>query len=314
MRLPPGLQAIADDILNSSSTLAMARAAAAISARYRRESPGGPALLSDTEAKAYLATRFPATFAATAKAMDGFARAMPGFAPKRLLDLGAGPGTAALAASSLWPGLEAATLVETNTHMQALGRDLMARAAPGLSVSWRDNMSADGHYDLVTACYALNEMRGMEDAVRGLWRASSGVLLIVEPGTPAGQDIVLRARDILLEEGAHLAAPCPHEKECPLKGSEKWCHFSMRVERSRAHVALKQGAILGYEDEKFSYVAAARDKVIVPAMRVIGHPRGKKVMMVSVCASDGQAREMTAPKSSPLHAVLRKASWGDGIG
>ena len=115
----------------------------------------------------------------------------------------------------------------------------------------------DGPVDLVTAAYALNELRP-DDAVALLdrvWPATAGALVLVEPGTPAAYErmMVLRAR--LVELGATILAPCPHDGPCPLQGD--WCHFAVRLARSSAHRAAK-GARRGFEDEKFTYVVATR--------------------------------------------------------
>src|SRR5262245_33241460 len=48
----------------------------------------------------------------------------PHFAPKRLLDAGAGPGTASWAAAEIWPQLESITMLDCNPHLLATARTL----------------------------------------------------------------------------------------------------------------------------------------------------------------------------------------------
>ena len=55
---------------------------------------------------AYLAYRAPATFAAAAAVFRQVQRQRPDWAPRSLLDAGAGPGVAAWAAVAAWPTLE----------------------------------------------------------------------------------------------------------------------------------------------------------------------------------------------------------------
>ncbi|TIU19787.1 MAG: methyltransferase type 11, partial [Mesorhizobium sp.] len=98
-----------------------------------------------------------------------------------------------------------------------------------------------------------------------LWRLTSDTLLIVEPGTPAGWQRVLAVRSQLIEAGAHVSAPCPHEAPCPLVPPD-WCHFSRRVARSRLHRLAKE-ADVPWEDEKFIYLAASRQPAAVRAAR-----------------------------------------------
>src|SRR5690606_27604170 len=95
-----------------------------------------------------------------------------------------------------------------------------------------------------------------------------------EPGTPAGYQRILAARDRLRQRGAALAAPCPHDAACPMAGRD-WCHFAVRLDRSRLHRHLK-GAALGWEDEKFSYVVAVPPGAPDPrraSARIVRRPR-----------------------------------------
>lgn len=96
--------------------------------------------------------------------------------------------------------------------------------------------------------------------VEQLWERTSGVLVLVEPGTPAGSSHIQRARTQLLElaareaqqqqqrgqpqagavgsdgaaeaAGAHVVAPCPHDGPCPLERRASWCHFVQRFQAS----------------------------------------------------------------------------------
>src|SRR5205085_334022 len=103
--------------------------------------------------------------------------------------------------------------------------------------------------------YVLGELaEGERDSlVDRLWQGCTGVLLVVEAGTPAGFAIVRKARNLLLEAGAQTIAPCPHDFPCPLPSGD-WCHFGQRLPRQEFHRLAKQ-VELPYEDEKFSYAA-----------------------------------------------------------
>ena len=84
------------------------------------------------EALAYLATRVPATFAATRRVLAELGSLRPGWAPTSLLDLGAGPGTATWAAAAVFPSIERAELVEREPEMAALGVRLARSGSAGL--------------------------------------------------------------------------------------------------------------------------------------------------------------------------------------
>jgi ribosomal protein RSM22 (predicted rRNA methylase) len=60
----------------------------------------------------------------------------------------------------------------------------------------------------------------------------------------------------LIEAGAHVLAPCPHDAPCPLAAPD-WCHFSRRVARSRLH-RLAKDADVPWEDESSSLSLASR--------------------------------------------------------
>ena len=118
---------------------------------------------------------------------------------------------------------------------------------------------------------------------------TSGALVVVEPGTPAGFARIRAVRDWLRAAGAIIAAPCPHDDACPMAGSD-WCHFAVRLDCSRAHRQSKHAA-LGWEDEKFAYVVALRDAALLRARaeaRVIRRPRKETGhVRLALCAAGG---------------------------
>lgn len=320
MQLPLHLRQAIDEIVSSSFAMAdISCAAEAVSNRYRRLQKG-LAIASTEEATAYVVTRLPATYCAMARVLKELS-----FAPSSILDIGAGPGTATLAALEHFPLLQQATLLEPNAHLRHMGEEVLKRSYPERAFHWiaAGAEQAFPQADLVVSGYVLNEImqeKGAEafaQIVRKMWQASRHTLVIVEPGTPAGQDIVLQARQLLLAEGAHMVAPCPHIAACPIavrwKPEEKWCHFSVRVERSRMHRQSKPEAVLGYEDEKFSCLVVSRYKADLPRYRIVGHPQGKKVLQAEVCASDGAYRDLQIAKSDDDYKAFRKAEWGEGI-
>lgn len=212
--------------------------------------------------KAYLATRLPATYAAVRASLDALNAARPDFAPKTLLDVGAGPGTVLWATNGLWPDLEQAILLEASAAVRKVGETLAADAITARTVWRAGDVTIDladlQPADLVTCAYVLDEIvpASLPKMVDRLWQLTTDTLLIVEPGTPAGWQRILAVRAQLIAAGAHLLAPCPHKAPCPLTAPD-WCHFSRRVARSRLH-RLAKDADVPWEDEKFIFVAASR--------------------------------------------------------
>lgn len=293
-------------------------AAEEISRRYRQETGQGKRLLSqDLEAAAYALTRMPATFGAVAAAL-GYALKAADFAPKTLLDAGAGTGAACWAADALLP-LERITCLEREETMRRLGQELMQEGSSALQeAKWQAaDLTAAAPLpkaELVVASYVLGELSPVarSAALQKLWEAAEGMLLIIEPGTPAAFAQIEEARQILVQQGAHIAAPCPHEQPCRLSG-EDWCHFSCRVPRSRLHKQLKGGEA-PYEDEKFSYLALARFEVLGKKARILRHPQVAKGQIgLMLCGAQENKSVLVKKKDGALFKAARKAKCGDAI-
>ena len=319
MELPAALRQAIDEALEGAAISELSADAAELSRRYRAEIRDGKFHVSDERAaRAYLATRLPATYAAVRASLAAVADVRPDFAPTRLLDVGAGPGTVLWAAADCWPSLRAATLVEGSPVMRGYGE----RFAPALDVdvTWKaENFSAEltaaGTFDLVTLSFVLDELSPDERdrLVERLWRRTAGTLVIVEPGRPAGWERILRARTQLLEMAAHIVAPCPHAKACPVVAPD-WCHFAQRLPRSRVH-RLAKGGDVPWEDEKYSYVAVSRAPGSLPDARVIAPPQaGSGKVSLKLCQADGSAAQrLITRREGDAYKVARRAGWGDAL-
>jgi ribosomal protein RSM22 (predicted rRNA methylase) len=315
MELPPALRQAIDRVLSGARDLAVA--AAALSQRYREERrDGGSYVASERDALAYLAVRLPATYAAVRASLAAVAEAHPDFAPKTALDVGAGPGTALWAAADCWPHLRDAVLVEASPIFRACGEQLAADA-PLPRMNWltadiaRDALECEP-CDLVTLAYALNEIAPQDRArvIEDLWRVTTDTLVIVEPGTPAGWQRILAARAQLIGSGAHVIAPCPHAQACPLVPPD-WCHFARRVARSRVHRQTK-GADVPWEDEKFSYLAVARNAAPAIGARVIAHPRkaSGRVTLKLCCPNGSAGEQLFSRRDGALYKGAARRDWG----
>jgi ribosomal protein RSM22 (predicted rRNA methylase) len=162
--------------------------------------------------------------------------------------------------------------------------------------------------DLVIAAYSLGEI-GAAAASR-LWQAARVALVIIEPGTPKGFALIRAIRDELLAAGARMAAPCPGSMACPMVDPD-WCHFAARVERSSLHRRLK-GGDLGYEDEKYSYVAFTREPLPLPPARIVWRPQHHPGWIeLRTCTERGLETERVTKRDRELFREARHASWGD---
>lgn len=160
----------------------------------------------------------------------------------------------------------------------------------------------------------MNEMakKDRQFVLDNLWAATNEMLLIVEPGTPAGFSVLKDTRDYLLSKGAHIVAPCPHENECRL-AEDDWCHFTCRVQRSKTHKMLKD-ADVPYEDEKYSYMAFVKNECNRATARILRHPYIEKGQIgLEICSRKDNRSVQVKKKDGKLFKVARKAKHGDSI-
>jgi ribosomal protein RSM22 (predicted rRNA methylase) len=311
VRLPDQLRAAIEDRSARLPPRELATASAELSRGYRN---ADFTFRTPAHRLAYLQVRLPATYAALHHVLAETALRIPDWRPQSLLDLGAGPGTAAWAATAVFPSLARFTLIERDSQMAELGRELASSHALLSAARWltADVSAADfPESDLVVASYTIGELPDRQRAaeVRRAW-AAARVLVLIEPGTRRGFEHVLAARADLISAGASLVAPCPHALACPMAAAGDWCHFSERVERSAAHRRLK-GADLGYEDEKFSYVVAAKDAATSAAARIVRHPlhHGGHTQLL-LCTPAGLEKRTITRSQKDLYRRARKSVWG----
>ena len=178
-----------------------------------------------------------------------------------------------------------------------------------------DATGLTGHEsDLVLAAYVLGELGHPRQlaSLERWWEATRGELVLVEPGTPAGFERLRAARSALIDWGAKVTAPCPHDGPCPMTGSD-WCHFAVRLTRSSLHRELK-GAQLGYEDEKYAYLVVSRAPPPAPMARLVRSPRPHKGhVRVLLCEPDGLHERVISRRDGELYKRARAARWGDRL-
>lgn len=324
MQLPISLRTAVEQELSSVSFGSLNSAATELSDRYRQQRKAERFITTDVDRLAYMAVRMPATFAAVSKALAQLGeKFQPESLPESLLDLGAGTGAAAWAAAEAFGSLRQFTLIEQDSKLIELGRRLASESEALGSAEWRlanlRSVAEFAPHDLVICSYSLGEIESAvaSRVLKAAWQATRQVLIVVEPGTMKGFATIRVARDQLIEAGAFLAAPCPHQASCPMSpmGEDEtdWCHFSARFDRTSLHRRLKGGS-LGYEDEKFSYVAAAKHPVTPETARVIRHPlRQPGFTQLQLCTPEGLKTLSITKRDKEAWKRARKTDWGDGF-
>lgn len=273
---------------------------------------------------AYVGARLPATHAAVAATLAMVPTTLLDQV-ETLVDLGAGPGTATWAAAMHCGRLTSAIQIDrsaallrlaarladegglaTDVHITQQVADLLSGASSGWPAA-----------DLVVAAYTLAELKTAARAqvVEAALGAARRLLVLVEPGTPDGFARLHDVRAQVIAAGHDVIAPCSHRATCPMHATGDWCHFAVRVPRSRQHRQLKGGA-LGYEDEKFACLVVrpsrgglASEGAVGP--RVLRHPRIEpgRVGLV-LCTPDRPTATVVTRRDAEWKAA-RKVTWGD---
>jgi len=319
MTIPTELRAAIDEQIAKVNPAELIRAARELSNRYRAGQQCASVLSMEAARAAYVVTRMPATFAATRRALAEIAGRLP-ITVRSVLDLGSGPGTVAWAAVESFTDIEQITVVERDAGFIEIGRQMAGHSTHAAlqRANWiRGDMreyGVFGEYDLVVSSYAVGEL-GSEaytaELARRMWKLARMAVVVIEPGTPNGFQHVLAARTALIEAGAKLVAPCPHEKQCPMAAAGDWCHFAQRLERSAEHRRAKGGE-LGYEDEKFSYVSGVKVDADQAAARIVRHPmRHSGHVQLTLCAPGGLVKRTVTKSQKDKWSEARQAKWGD---
>ncbi len=252
MDLPNDLRIALESELASVPQKNVADAAGKLSRRYRGgQLPENSSFLrSRSDVVAYAAYRLPATFAAIYAALNEVRKRRPAWQPRTFLDAGTGPGSALWAASEIWPELEQITLLERDEHMIAFGKQLAThtRSAVVNRASWQ-KVDLLGQWeseprDLVTTTYVIGELPTLqrEGLINKLWSITADTLVIVEPGTPVGFSHIRQARQQLIDTGAYIIAPCPHDLPCPM-GENDWTRCLPIGGRVIRHPQIRPGHI-----------------------------------------------------------------------
>ena len=260
MDIPKGLKDSINRLLSENKASNIIENAQTISNRYRKNDGKGKRLLTnESEAVSYVISRMPATYAAV---YSVFKQILANYNEKMtsLLDVGAGTGAGTWAVNEI-ENMSQITCLEIEKSMSNIGKKLMKNTALD-NVQWKSYDILQDEIvekaDIVLTSYMINELpeQEREKVVLKLWQATDKLMVVIEPGTPEGFKNILNIRNLIKEQGGYIVAPCCCNDGCPIKEND-WCAFYARVARSSIHRQAK-GGNLGYEDEKFSYIAFSK--------------------------------------------------------
>ena len=285
--------------------------------RYQNESGKGDVLINDElRSKVYAVTRFPATYKVVSDVLE---KSLLKYKEdiRTVIDFGSGSGSASLAAFNTFK-LDNITQFERDKSMINVGQSLFDGLPIHTISEYQDfdfvKDECNKTADLVISSYVLNELEpnNRDEVIMKMWKATNKYLVIVEPGTPTGSEIIQRVRSLLISLGGYIVSPCPHMGNCPIKKGD-WCHFSTRVSRSKLHKALKEGDS-PFEDEKYSYIVFSKKEVNRCSVRIMRHPLiYNGYISLTVCNQNGIENIKITKKEKERYKKARKASIGDEI-
>ena len=263
-------------------------------------------LLNPAERNVYLEARMPATQAVCEKVLSNLEKTdhITSF-----LDLGCGSGSATYATLKTLPNLQTIHLIDLDSSYSYN----FDKPYQFFKQNFQD-LNLIQSYDVIIISYALSECDNnlLKQVLLKSWEKTNLYLIIIEPGTTYGYTSFLTTRQYLIDLGAFIVAPCPHELACPLIHPD-WCHFKIRLHRSKIHQQIKQGT-KSFEDESYTFGIFAKQSTQTKHKRIIKKPiKRSGHILFDLCTSDGLKREIISRKDKQHYLKAKKLIWGDEI-
>ena len=249
--------------------------------------------------------------------------------PRSVLDLGAGPGPLAFAA--LDAGATTVVAADRSKPALELAKALALEAGEGMATrEWSpEKPLPDGKYDLITMGHVVNELFNGQIAPRAellekvLERVNpNGSLVVIEPALRDTSRALLQVRDVLVNKGYAVRAPCMFRGNCPalIKESD-WCHAERSWRMPSVIEDLAKTAGLHKESLKMSYlVLAPKGEQWAPppagtVFRIVSEPlEGKGRRRFMACGPEGRVGlAMQEKHENEKNRLFFKISRGDVI-
>ena len=320
MELPLDIKELLERLLDDYPLNILKESSFNIINKYNEKSNGENHISSEIDAKVYSAIRYPATFKAFIDSLQYSLSHLDDANITSVLDVGAGSAAASIACLYQLKNLNKIDLLEKEDPMIDIGEYLLSEINnKSVDIKYhkmdiiKDDISSYKR-DLVISSYVLNELdyTNIIKVIDKMWESTNKVMLVVEPGTPKGFEIIKLIRDYLISKGGYILAPCTDMDKCPMTSND-WCHFSTRVSRSKLHKELKNGDA-PYEDEKYTYIAFSKSPCSRCNNRILRHPQiSSGFITLEVCSKDGLKQIKVTKKDKELYKSARKADAGNEI-
>lgn len=329
INLPPALSDATAAIVADTNPREIHTKAKQLHGRYMQpeKRERSPLVRSAKDMIAYLSLRFPATYAQITSALSQVQERIPDWQPKTMLDLGCGPGTGIHAAKTIWPGIARATAIDQEKYFLSLGKELMYESKLDIDVNWIQQSIAlwtetadDETYDLVIVANVINELSGdsKNKLLDVLSRMKVGVVILLEPGTQNGFDMIQSSAEKIAQKKTLLA---PYINSSFIKSEKYWIHFSQRFIRPEFQRRVRQSmrendlAASDWEDSKYCYAAFGDVAATVrPYAVCIGSTElYHGYLMLPILTKDGVKKVKIMKRHKEQYRFGKNLKWGETI-
>lgn len=317
MTIPNLLELAIEEEVNKYSIKVLKDAALNLSKRYMEAERTGESLLKDKlDIVAYSVIRMPATYSAIKTCLEKVKEIYDGNI-ESMLDIGSGTGAGEWAVTDLFD-IQDIVCLERDKNMREIAKKYFEYNDNLKKVSFIEsdilNENLELEKDLCILSYMINELDEINriKVIEKALKATKKVLLIVEPGTPEGFRNIKEIRDYAYNKGYSIIVPCVGFcGRCDIPQND-WCASSVRVQRTKIHKYLKEAEV-GYEDEKFSYIAISKEKInFKDVRRILRHPKVENGrILIKTCKAGEIKEEIITKKNKEEFKILKKKNVGD---
>jgi ribosomal protein RSM22 (predicted rRNA methylase) len=266
----------------------------------------------------------------------------------RILDIGAGPGTAVLGTLEFFSRRKQKPVLAFTAVDQVLGNlkeaeelFLFTRNKHALDASLK-TIQADigsverfvhGHFDMIILSNVLNELFVHDekriatrveflDSILKRFLADDGSCIIIEPALRETSRDVLEVRDGILGLGFNVYSPCLGGVQCPaLANIRDWCHEDIPWEPPLRVQEIDKLTGLRKDSLKFSYLVLRRDALSLAdicgpsAFRVVSEPLVSKGKVEFYLCAGGERKLVTRldKDSTDRNHDFRRLKRGDVV-
>jgi len=340
IQLPLKIEKSITEILSRVEQNTWTKSALRLSAKYRlnrsmMDEQEDRFVEGSDEVFGYLALRATATYAQLHGAMSHIFKLIPNWQPTSILDIGSGPGTAVWAARELWPEINTITCLEKDDNFSKIGKEILKdNLEKSVVINWKtidlslSKPEIETKYDLVTIGSVLNEMT--QDQQKNILEFANDhcrcVLLVVEPGTPKGFEVIKHTSLYLRTQTGILLAPYINNglvtstlDQIGFGQSITRPQFLKRIRQMQRKLSSTKDKPLlpasDWEEAKYTYVASSvLPAQISPWARLVAKPvMAKAYIELKILTKDKVSTIKVLKSDKVVYKVIKRMKWGDLI-